>query len=109
MGMEQDQKSVELPAPTAWPIVLALGTALLFTGLLTSAAAGQFPYLLGSLTVYNAGSSPHIMSFSALWWLPAFVLAGAYNVYLHLMSRNKLEAKSRLADAYPRPMMTAGN
>jgi hypothetical protein len=35
--MKQDQKSVELPAPTAWPIVLALGTALLFTGLLTSA------------------------------------------------------------------------
>ncbi len=28
---------VELPAPTAWPIVLALGTTLLFAGLLTSA------------------------------------------------------------------------
>jgi hypothetical protein len=29
--------SVEMPAPTAWPIVLAFGVALLFAGLLTSA------------------------------------------------------------------------
>src|SRR6185436_13546150 len=28
---------VELPAPTAWPIVLAFGTTLLFAGLVTSA------------------------------------------------------------------------
>ena len=28
--------TVELPAPTAWPIVLALGIALLFTGLVTN-------------------------------------------------------------------------
>jgi hypothetical protein len=30
--------SVQLPAPTAWPIVLALGVALLFTGLVTTDA-----------------------------------------------------------------------
>jgi hypothetical protein len=35
--MDQNQKSVELPAPTAWPIILAFGTTLLFAGLLTSA------------------------------------------------------------------------
>jgi hypothetical protein len=35
--MEPDQKAVQLPAPTAWPIVLALGVTLLFAGLLTSA------------------------------------------------------------------------
>ncbi len=35
--MEQDQKAVQLPAPTAWPIVLAVGVTLLFAGLLTSA------------------------------------------------------------------------
>src|SRR6185436_18580083 len=29
---------VELPAPTAWPLVLAFGTTLLFAGLVTSAA-----------------------------------------------------------------------
>jgi hypothetical protein len=35
--MEQDHKTVQLPAPTAWPIVLAFGATLLFAGLLTSA------------------------------------------------------------------------
>ena len=35
--MEQDQKAVQLPAPTAWPIILAFGSTLLFAGLLTSA------------------------------------------------------------------------
>src|SRR5437588_9008311 len=30
--------SVELPAPTAWPIVLAFGLTLVFTGLVTSAS-----------------------------------------------------------------------
>src|SRR5580704_14256097 len=37
MNMEQDPKAVQLPAPTAWPIILAFGTTLLFAGLLTSA------------------------------------------------------------------------
>jgi hypothetical protein len=31
-----NQPAVELPAPTAWPVVLAFGATLLFTGLLTS-------------------------------------------------------------------------
>ncbi len=30
--------SVELPAPTAWPIVLAFGLTLVFAGLVTSAS-----------------------------------------------------------------------
>src|SRR5580658_2628902 len=29
-------REIELPAPTAWPFVLALGSTLLFTGLVTS-------------------------------------------------------------------------
>jgi len=33
----QAPPSVELPAPTAWPVVLAFGATLLFAGLLTSA------------------------------------------------------------------------
>ena len=32
-----NQPAVELPSPTAWPVVLAFGAALLFAGLLTSA------------------------------------------------------------------------
>src|SRR3954469_16604077 len=32
----EDQRKIELPAPTAWPFVLAFGFTLLFTGLVTS-------------------------------------------------------------------------
>jgi hypothetical protein len=38
--------TVELPAPTAWPIVMAFGVTLLFAGLVTSEAVG----ILGALT-----------------------------------------------------------
>lgn len=38
--------SVELPAPTAWPIVLAFGLTLLFGGLLTSAALSALGVVL---------------------------------------------------------------
>src|SRR5271155_3005243 len=37
--------TVRLPAPTSWPIVLALGVALLFAGLVTSASVS----LLGAI------------------------------------------------------------
>src|SRR5437764_14524744 len=32
------QNTIELPAPTAWPIVLAFGLTLVFAGLVTSAS-----------------------------------------------------------------------
>jgi hypothetical protein len=35
---ESASAAIEVPAPTAWPIVLALGVALLFAGLVTSAS-----------------------------------------------------------------------
>src|SRR5215471_12607013 len=38
--------SVALPAPTAWPIVLAFGLALLFTGLLTSGSVSTLGAVL---------------------------------------------------------------
>jgi hypothetical protein len=34
----QERPAIELPAPTAWPIVLAFGLALVFAGLVTSAS-----------------------------------------------------------------------
>lgn len=40
------EASVEMPATTAWPIVLAFGLALLFTGLLTSAAVSVLGAIL---------------------------------------------------------------
>jgi hypothetical protein len=38
--------SVELPAPTAWPIALAFGVALLFAGLVTSPAVSALGAIL---------------------------------------------------------------
>jgi cytochrome d ubiquinol oxidase subunit II len=72
-------------------------------GLLASAAAGQFPYLAGNgLTVYDAGSAHHGMSISAVWWIPAFVLAVAYNARMHRLFGHKM------ADNHSHPV-TAGN
>lgn len=39
-------QTVEVPAPTAWPIVLAFGIALLFAGMVTSAAVSVLGALL---------------------------------------------------------------
>src|SRR5258707_681925 len=35
---EKDSNSILVPAPTAWPIITALGIALIFTGLVTHPA-----------------------------------------------------------------------
>src|SRR5438270_3499682 len=40
------EKSIEMPSPTAWPFVLALGFTLLFAGLLTSASVSALGLLL---------------------------------------------------------------
>src|ERR1700730_86405 len=48
---EEMSGSVELPAPTAWPIVLALGLTVLFAGLVTSPAVS----VLGAILVVFAG------------------------------------------------------
>jgi hypothetical protein len=37
-GTEQLPRTIELPAPTPWPIVLAFGFALIFAGMVTSAS-----------------------------------------------------------------------
>jgi len=36
--MQQPPRTIELPAPTAWPIILAFGLTLVFAGLVTSAS-----------------------------------------------------------------------
>jgi len=35
-GSSRDRREIEMPAPTAWPVVLAFGFTLIFAGLLTS-------------------------------------------------------------------------
>jgi hypothetical protein len=49
-GLEQksqDQLEIEVPASTAWPIVLAFGFTLMFAGLLTSASVSALGIVLG--------------------------------------------------------------
>ena len=47
----REGKSVEMPAPTAWPFAMAIGTALTFSGLLTNASVS----VLGAiLTIFGA-------------------------------------------------------
>jgi len=41
-----DPERLDLPAPTAWPVVLAFGVALLFAGLLTSASVSALGAVL---------------------------------------------------------------
>jgi hypothetical protein len=39
-------RAIEMPAPTAWPLVLAVGVALLFAGLVTSVSVGALGAVL---------------------------------------------------------------
>jgi cytochrome d ubiquinol oxidase subunit II len=89
-----------------------VGASCVIAGLLTSAAAGQYPYLLSatgmvpdSLTVYNAGTSQYGMSLSAIWWIPAFLLAFGFNVSMHRRfrhsSRNGIAASHAVRHQLP--------
>jgi hypothetical protein len=45
-GSPQSPREIEVPAPTAWPFLLALGVALLFAGLVTSTSVSCLGALL---------------------------------------------------------------
>ena len=47
----REGKSVEMPAPTAWPFAMAIGTSLTFAGLLTNASVSV---LGATLTIFGA-------------------------------------------------------
>src|ERR1700704_5735965 len=42
---------IELPAPTAWPVVLAFGVTLIFAGLVTSAAVSFLGLLSAAIAI----------------------------------------------------------
>jgi hypothetical protein len=49
-GLEQNRRTpvaIEVPASTAWPIILAFGVILIFTGLLTSVSVSALGVVLG--------------------------------------------------------------
>src|SRR5262245_48623691 len=45
---DQIPEGIEMPAPTAWPMVAAFGCALLLTGLVTSLAVSVVGFILAS-------------------------------------------------------------
>ncbi len=59
------------------------GATCVIAGLIAGAAAGQFPNLSHSVTVYTAGSGQYGTSVSAMWWIPAFAVAVGYNMSMH--------------------------
>ncbi len=67
-----------------------LASCVFLTGMLTSAAAGIYPYVLPSvsaehtgLTIYNASPAEYGLAVGLIWWIPAFALAVAYVVFLY--------------------------
>jgi hypothetical protein len=56
--MDQDTDSLRIPAPTAWPIVLAFGVTLIFAGLVTSESVTAVGGLLAALADCRSKSIP---------------------------------------------------
>jgi len=63
-------REIEVPAPTAWPFLLALGAALLFAGLVTSTSVSCLGALLavagsvgGSVKSFHTGMKRLYRSF----------------------------------------------
>ena len=50
-GAAQTPRAIELPAPTAWPIILAFGLSLVFAGLVTSVSLS----ILGAICAVAGG------------------------------------------------------
>lgn len=67
-------------------------------GLLSSAAVGLYPYLLPSnvdparsLTISNAAAPPYGLQVGLFWFIPAFILAGGYSIFVYKRFAGKVE------------------
>jgi cytochrome d ubiquinol oxidase subunit II len=67
-----------------------LGSCVLITGLLTSAAFGVYPYVLPSsgdpalsLTIQNTAAAPYGLEVGLIWFVPGILLAALYFVYVY--------------------------
>jgi len=82
------------------------GASCVIAGFLASVASGQFPDLLQPLNTYafsahTAATSPHGMAISAMWWIPAFLLAAGYNLRTHGLFRSHAAVRSSSSNAIP--------
>jgi cytochrome bd ubiquinol oxidase subunit II len=67
-----------------------LASAAFIAGMLTSAAAGVYPYVLPSvspehpgLTVFNSAPARYGLGIGLAWWIPAFLLAAGYVAFVY--------------------------
>jgi cytochrome d ubiquinol oxidase subunit II len=67
-----------------------LASAAFIAGLLSSAAAGVFPYVLPSvsaanpgLTVFNSAPAEYGLRIGIVWWIPGFLLALGYAAFVY--------------------------
>jgi cytochrome d ubiquinol oxidase subunit II len=84
------------------PLRAFLATSLYLFGMMTSAAFGLYPRLLPSppgaaedygLTVYNAAAGAGGLRLGLFWWIPAFLLAMAYTVFVYRRFAGKVEKR----------------
>jgi hypothetical protein len=52
-SIENNERMIEVPAPTAWPIVLALGLTLIFAGLVTGPSISWLGAIIASAGAYG--------------------------------------------------------
>ncbi|MFN0170379.1 MAG: cytochrome d ubiquinol oxidase subunit II [Bryobacteraceae bacterium] len=78
-----------------------LASCTYLAGLLTSAAAGIFPYVLPSnrdlaqgLTIRNASAPPEGLMTGLLWWTPGMILVIGYFVFTYRNFAGKVSAAS---------------
>jgi cytochrome d ubiquinol oxidase subunit II len=73
------------------------GSAAYLGGMLTSAAYGCYPYLLPStpdasrgMTVHDSAAADATLSLSLWWWIPAFAITVAYQVWIYRQFAGKV-------------------
>ncbi len=74
-----------------------IGSAAFIVGLLCSAAFGLYPNVLPavpdasrSLTIHNVAAPAYGLKIGFIWWIPAFLLATAYSVFVYRHFRGKV-------------------
>ena len=74
-----------------------IGSAAFILGLLCSAAFGLYPYVLPAvpdasrgLTIYNVAAPAYGLRVGFAWWIPAFLLALCYSLFVYRHFRGKV-------------------
>jgi cytochrome bd ubiquinol oxidase subunit II len=73
------------------------GSSLFIVSMLLSAAFGLYPQVLPavpdtarSLTIFNSSASAYGLSMGFVWWIPGFLLAVGYSVFVYRHFRGKV-------------------